>query len=494
MTSILRSVFNKNIKFTRQLTSSVYNVESLKLNNTKENIIKGGKDKFELLEKGFEGVKQIGIIGWGSQGPSQYQNMNDSLRSINSNINLKIGLRENSSSYNNALNTKGVNECNIGEMYEVLRESDLNLLLISDKAQCDNYEKIFENLKPGSTLGLSHGFLLGHLKNEKKYFPEDINVVLMAPKGMGPSLRKLYLQDSGINSSIAIEQDINKKATDVAISWGIAVGSPYIFETTMEKEYISDLFGERAILLGGIYGMVEYLYNYYSKLVSKDKAFINASKNLTSIISKSISENGLLDLYKSLNKPDKYIFDTNYNKSYFFCKELFNEIYNEVESGNEIRSVILQGGGKMSNLENNEMWKIGKTIKYDNYKDKNIIGLSSNIHFQDDYYYMYNIHPKTAGIYIGGMMAQIDILLEKGHSYSEIINESIIEATDSLNPYMDEKGIAYMIDNCSTTARLGARKWGPRLEKLLERECISNVNNFEYHPIHKIIKELYKLK
>jgi len=501
-------IFKKN-NFLRKLStssnfiSSIYNIEKIELNNQNENIIRGGKDKYELLHKGLEGINKIGIIGWGSQAPSQYQNINDTLRSIGSNIDLKIGLRENSTSYNKALETQGVNECNIGEMYEVLEESDMNILLISDSAQCDNYEKIFERLKPGSTLGLSHGFLLGHLKNENRYFPEDINVVMMAPKGMGPSLRKLYLQDKGINSSIAIEQDIDGKAIDMAISWGIASGSPYIFETSMEREYISDLFGERAILLGGIHGIVEYLYKKLSKFNAKDKAFIMASKNLTTLISDRISQKGLLGLYNSLSYGDKLIFRDNYEKSYVICKELFNEIYEEVESGNEIRSVILNGDKPMSKVDNGEMWQICKKLEENNYKDyydKKTIDFSFDVYLQDDYYFMYHICPKTAGVYIGGMMAQIDILLEKGHSYSEIINETIIEATDSLNPYMNEKGIAYMIDNCSTTAKLGARKWAPRLESLLEQNMfndqgkLGDINKFTEHKIHNVIEELYKYK
>ena len=499
MTNILRRFsLRKN-----NLARTLYHMETLKLNNQTENIIRGGKDKYHLLEKGLEGINQIGIIGWGSQAPSQYQNINDSLRSINSNITLKVGLRENSKSYNNVLNTKGVNECNIGEMYDVLEESDMNILLISDASQCQNYEKIFKKLKPGSTLGLSHGFLLGHLKNENKYFPEDINVIMMAPKGMGPSLRKLYLQDYGINSSIAIEQDIDNRAMDRAISWGVAVGSPYIFETTMEKEYISDLFGERAILLGGIHGMVEYLYKELIKKHTKDKAFIMSCKNLTGLINDKISKKGLLGLYNSLSYGGKLLFNQQYEESYGICREVFEEIYKEVENGNEIRSVISHGENEMSKIDNGEMWQIGKTLReknYDAYLNKETVNFSSDIHLQEDDYYMYHIYPRTAGLYIAGMMAQIDILLEKGHLNSEIVNESVIEATDSLNPYMDEKGIAHMIDNCSTTARLGARKWAPILEILLdenmfnENNACGNINDFINHDIHNVIEELYKYK
>ena len=502
MANILRRLSLQGKKFSRNLNSSIFEIEKLTLNNKTENIIKGGHHKLHLIESGFQGIKQIGIIGWGSQAPSQYQNINDSLRLINSNIKVKVGLRENSKSYNNVLNTKGVNECNIGEMYDVINESDMNILLISDSAQCQNYEKIFEAIRPGTTLGLSHGFLLGHLKNHNKYFPEDINVVMMAPKGMGPSLRKLYLKKSGINSSIAVEQNYDNRAADRVISWAIASGSPYIFETTMEQEYISDLFGERAILLGGIHGIVEYLYKEMVKIHPRDKAFIMSCKNLTHLISTKISKKGLLGVYDSLSYGGKMLFADQYDKSYGICRELFEEIYTEVENGNEIRSVNSYDRSEMSEIGNGEMWQIGRKLQERNYEDylnKDKINFSMDVHLQDDYYYMYHIYPRTAGLYIAGMMAQIDILLEKGHLSSEIVNETIIEATDSLNPYMDEKGISHMIDNCSTTARIGARKWGPRLEKLLEQnmETVNknkHIDNFINHKIHNIVRELYKYK
>ena len=82
------------------------------------------------------------------------------------------------------------------------------------------------------------------------------------------------------------------------------------------------------------------------------------------------------------------------------------------------------------------------------------------------------MNPTTAGVYIAMMMAQIDVLKRNGHSYSEIVNESVIEAVDSLCPYMHHKGVAFMVDNCSTTARLGSRKWAPRFDYILEQLAV----------------------
>ena len=119
------------------------------------------------------------------------------------------------------------------------------------------------------------------------------------------------------------------------------------------------------------------------------------------------------------------------------------------------------------------------------------------------------IDPTVAGIYIATMMAQIDILMENGHNYSEIVNESIIEATDSLNPYLYNKGISHMIDNCSVTARLGARKWGPRFDYLYSQNDVIGANiydnkkdlqkgfilmeKFTTHPIHQCLDSIKNL-
>ena len=346
----------------RHLSSSTYNIVSKKFGDRNEAIMIGYQHKFSLLNKGFEGIKQIGIIGWGSQGPSQALNLYDSLQEANSDIKIKIGLRPESKSIQKVLDTGVFKKENIGGIDEVLQESDMNLILISDKAQADNYERIFNNIRPGTTLGFSHGFLLGHLNNINNKFPKDVNIIMMAPKGMGPSLRKKYLKGGGINSSVSVENDTDGKATDYALSWALGVGSPIIFETTLENEYKSDLFGERAILLGGIYGMVEYLFDEYSRIYNIEKSFLNSVGSLTGPISDSISQKGLLKVYEDMSPRDKSVFVKYYIKSYDISKEIFNEIYREVENGNEIRSVLLNSNHNISKIDNSKMWTIGKNI------------------------------------------------------------------------------------------------------------------------------------
>jgi ketol-acid reductoisomerase len=444
-------------------TSNVFETEVITLADTREMIVRGGRDRFSLLAKAFAGIQQIGVIGWGSQGPAQAQNLRDSLE--NTDIRVKVGLRAGSASMAGAREAGFSEENNtLGEMYDVVAESDMVLLLISDAAQIDHYEKVFATMKDGATLGLSHGFLLGHLESIGKYFPPNINVVGVCPKGMGPSVRNLYVQGkeingAGINTSFAVEQDIDGRATDYALGWAVAVGAPYVFMTTLGNEYRSDIFGERGILLGAVHGIVEALYRRFVMQENMDeaRAFIDSVENVTGPLSRTISRDGILAVYEKLDGDGKKIFERIYSHTYRPAFDILLEIYDEVSSGNEIRSVYLAGKRfdrfPMGKIDGTRMWQVGEKVRAARTGEMPVV------------------NPFTAGVYCAVMMAQIDLLIEKGHCLSEVANESVIEAVDSLNPYMHFKGVAFMVDNCSTTARLGSRKWAPRFDYNIQQQA-----------------------
>lgn len=477
-------------------TSKVFQVDTINLKGSSEQIVKGGRHLFPLLPKAFEGIKQIGVIGWGSQGPAQAQNLRDSLEGTG--IVVKVGLRPGSKSMDEA-RAAGFNEENgtLGEMFAVVAESDLVILLVSDAAQAEIYQDVFARLKPGATLGLSHGFLVGHMKNVGATFPKNINVIAVCPKGMGPSVRRLYVQGStvngaGINSSFAVEQDIDGRATDLALGWSVAIGSPYTFQTTLESEFKSDIYGERGILLGAVHGIIESLYRrYINQGMSHEDAFRHSAEAITGPISKIISRQGMLGVYEAVGADGRPQFESAYAASYPAAREILEEIYDEVSSGNEIRSVILAGDRlkrrPMGIIDRTETWKTGKEVRSERKEDD------------------IPLDPFTAGVYIATMMAQIDILMEHGHPYSEVANESVIEAVDSLNPYMHARGVSYMVDNCSTTARLGSRKWAPRFDYVLteqsypaldDKDKIDSglVDKFKEHQIHEVLAECAKLR
>ena len=478
-------------------TSKVFETEVIRLGDTEERIVRGGRDKFALLPAAFEGIKQIGVIGWGSQGPAQAQNLRESLEGTG--IRVKVGLRRNSGSARDAQEA-GFTEANgtLGEMYDVIRESDMVLLLIADAAQAAQYKEIFAALRPGATLGLSHGFLLAHLENEGAAFPAGNNVIAVCPKGMGPSVRRLYVQGkeingAGINSSFAVQQDIDGKATDQAIGWSVAIGAPYTFITTLKNEVKSDVFGERAILLGAVHGVVEALFRRFVQQqgMSEDEAFQASVESITGPISKTVSHEGILALYQRFSDDEQLRFTRMYTEAYPVLYGLLEEIYEEVSTGNEVRSVVSAGRRletyPMGKIDGTRMWRVGEQVRSKRVEDE------------------LPLHPETAGLYCAIMMAQVDLLLRNGHSYSEVCNESVIEAVDSLNPYMHARGVAYMVDNCSTTARLGARKWGPRFDHLIEQEVFtaydrqevvneSLLQAFVQHPVHQSLSVCAELR
>merc|ERR1711957_874859 len=179
---------------------------------------------------------------------------------------------------------------------------------------------------------------------------------------------------------------------------------------------------------------------------------------------------------------DKTTFEKAYSATYMPAKEILQEIYDEVKSGNEIRTVVMHG----ERLDKYPVGKIDGTFTWQ-IEDK------------------IPLNPFSAGVYVSTMMAQCDVLLEAGHPYSEVVNESVIEAVDSLCPYMHYRGVAFMVDNCSFTAKTGSRKWAPRFDYILDQLAYTAVDNgkpvntdlikdFENHRVHAAVDACCKLR
>ena len=354
------------------INTKVFEKELVDVAGEGEYIVKGGRHLFEKLPEALKGINTIGVIGWGSQAPAQAQNLRDSLAEAGMDTKVCIGLRPTSSSNDEARKCGFTEEDGtLGETFDVIAKSDLVMLLISDAAQAKMYPRILAAMKPGATLGLSHGFLLGVMNSDGTTFREDINVVLVAPKGMGPSVRRLYEQGkevggSGINASFAVHQDATGNATDIALGWSIAVGSPFTFATTLEMEYRSDIFGERGILLGGVHGIVESLYRRYTKEgMSPEDAFKNTVECITGPITKIISTQGIKAVYEAVEDKDEFM--RAYSASYMPTKDILYECYEEVQSTNEIRSVVMAverfDQFPMGKVGTSAMWKVGEKVR-----------------------------------------------------------------------------------------------------------------------------------
>src|SRR5260221_4807978 len=441
--------------------TSIFEKESITVADRREAIVRGGRHLFGLLRRALEGVRQIGVIGWGPQGSAQAQNLRDSLGGA---VKVVVGLRKGSESADEARGSGFTEQAGtLGEMFEVIRACEMVILLISDAAMAKLYSDVFAALRPGTTLGLSHGFLLGYLSQNGEEFPADVDVIAVCPKGMGASVRALYLQGAevngaGINASFAVHQDVTGRATDRALAWSVALGAPYTFQTTLLSEYLSDISGERAILLGAVHGIVESLYRRYRDLGMTDEdAFRHSAESVTGPISKTISRRGLDGVYQRLDPEGRRIFAEAYSVAYPVGLELIEEIYDEVRSGNEIRSVVLAGERlarrPMGKIDQSQMWLVGQKVRADRIEED------------------IPLDPFTAGVFCGVMMAQVDVLIGHGHPYSEIANESVIEAVESLNPYMHPPGGADLGDNRPITARLGSRNGAPRVDDLFSQQA-----------------------
>jgi ketol-acid reductoisomerase len=421
-------------------------------------------------------------------------NLRESL--AGSDIEMSVGLRRGSRSWDLA-EARGFQ---VREMFDVISSSQLVLLLIADAAQVALYRRVLDELQPGATLGLSHGFLVAHLDAVGDPFPDDISVVGVCPKGMGPSVRRLYEQGrdidgAGINASVAIHADHDGRATDRALAWAIGIGAPAIFPTTLDSEYRSDVFGERGILLGAVHGMVEALYRRFTELGDDETlAFERACESLTGGLAPQLSAGGIRSVHDGLEGDDRARFEQAYAATYPAAKAVLEEIYDEVASANELRSVVMAteklAQRPMPEIEGTGMWRAGAKVRAGRSERRSGV----------------DVDPLTAGAFVGVMVAQVDVLRENGHHWSEVVNESLIEAVDSLIPYMHSRGVAHMVDSCSTTARLGARRWGPRFEAAMHQVAFPALDNggpagqseligaLQSHPLHDAFDTLAELR
>ncbi|WP_433162348.1 ketol-acid reductoisomerase [Kribbella sp. CA-247076] len=475
-------------------TSSVFRTETMTVPGGTETILRGGRDLFPLISEAFHGVRRIGVIGWGPQGRAQAQNLRDSLAGTD--VTVTVGLRPGSASVEDA-RAHGFTEADgsLGDWLAVAAASDLVILLIADAALAAEHDRIFAVLKPGATIGLSHGFLLGHLRAVGKDFPAGHPVIAVCPKGMGDSVRRLYQQGAtvngaGINASIAVHADPDGHATDRALAWSVGLGSPYTFLTTLENEYKSDIVGERAILLGAVHGLVEALYRHFRiEGVDPVTAYERSTESITGPIARTISAAGLPAVRAALTGADQDLFDRAYTAGYGPARDLVAEIYDEVADGTELRSVILAE----RRLTTRPMTPIGTSPMWSHAAEADARRSTTPT----------GIDPVTAGLFVATMVAQVDEFVERGHAWSEIVNESIIEAVDSLLPYMHARDVAYMVDNCSRTARLGTRRWGPRFQAAYEQLALpaldapadpTLVKNFLENPTHQALTEAATLR
>src|SRR6185369_9718705 len=193
----------------------------------------------------------IAVIGYGVQGPAQALNLRDN------GFNVIVGQR----TKDRAIKDGWVPGKTLFDIDEAVQRGTIIIFLVSDAAQRELWPLVEQNLKPGDALCFSHGFSIAYRKQTGVIAPKGVDVILVAPKGSGTSVRRNFLTGAGINSSFAIGQDATGRAKERCLAVGIGIGSGYLFPTTFQREVFSDLTGERGILMGALAGVMEAQYD-----------------------------------------------------------------------------------------------------------------------------------------------------------------------------------------------------------------------------------------
>ena len=264
------------------------------------------------LSKALETLKDdtIAIIGYGVQGPGQSLNLRDN------GFNVIVGQRKGSKSWDKAVADGWVEGKDLFEIEEACRRATIIEYLLSDAGQITMWPTIKKHLTAGKALYFSHGFGITYSDRTGIVPPADIDVIMVAPKGSGTSLRRLFVEGRGLNSSYAIAQDATGKAYDRVISLGIGVGSGYLFETDFRREVYSDLTGERGTLMGAIQGIFAAQYQVLRDHGhTPSEAFNETVEELTQSLMPLVAENGMDWMYANCSTTAQLALSTGGNVS-----------------------------------------------------------------------------------------------------------------------------------------------------------------------------------
>ncbi len=327
------------------------------------------RDEFPL-EKAREVLKdeQIAIIGYGVQGPAQSLNMRDN------GFNIIIGQApEFKKDWDKAVADGWVPGETLFPVEEAVERGTIIQYLVSDAAQMILWPKIKEKLNPGDALYFSHGFSIVYRDQTGIVPSEDLDVILVAPKGSGTSVRRNFLEGSGINSSFAVFQDATGRAEERCLAIGIGIGSGFLFPTTFEHEVWSDLTGERGVLMGCLAGVMEAQYNLLRKHGhSPSEAFNETVEELTQSLIKLVAENGMDWMYANCSTTAQRGALDWKDRFRGAVEPVFDDLYESVKDGTETRIVLEANSApdyaeklqaELDEIKNSEMWRAGAAVR-----------------------------------------------------------------------------------------------------------------------------------
>lgn len=321
------------------------------------------------LEKAREVMKNeiIAVIGYGVQGPGQSLNLRDN------GFNVIVGQRKGGKSWDKAVADGWVPGETLFEIEEAAQRGTVIQYLLSDAAQIEIWPTIKKHLTPGKALYFSHGFAVTYKERTGIVPPADVDVILIAPKGSGTSLRRMFLQGRGLNSSYAIFQDATGRAHERVVALGIGVGSGYLFETTFKKEVYSDLTGERGTLMGAIQGLLLAQYETLRENGhNPSEAFNETVEELTQSLMPLFAENGMDWMYANCSTTAQRGALDWMTPFHDATKPVFEKLYSEVAKGNEAQRSIDTNSKpdyrekleeELKALHESEMWRTGEVVR-----------------------------------------------------------------------------------------------------------------------------------
>ncbi len=334
---------------------------------TREEVIT--REEFPM-EKAREVLKNetIAVIGYGVQGPGQSLNYKDN------GFNVIVGQSKDfMRDWDRAVADGWKPGKDLFEIEEAAERGTVVQMLTSDASQRLIWPNIKKHLKAGDAVYFSHGFSIVYKDQTGVIPPKDVDVIMVAPKGSGTSLRRNFLSGAGINSSFAVFQDATGRAKERCMALGIAIGSGYLFPTTFENEVFSDLVGERGVLMGALAGIMEAQYDTLrAHGHSPSEAFNETVEELTESLIKLVAENGMDWMYANCSATAQRGALDWKPKFKEAVMPVFKELYKRVANGTETKRVIEACGGpdyaqllgkELNEMGNSEMWQAGKATR-----------------------------------------------------------------------------------------------------------------------------------
>ena len=341
-------------------------MRNIQIGDRKETVVERADYPPERI-KAILGKETVAVLGYGVQGRGQSLNLKDN------GVSVIIGMRDKGRGWDLAQQDGWVPGQTLFSMEEAATRGTIVQYLLSDAGQKEQWPILKPLLTKGKALYFSHGFSIVYSDQTGVIPPKDIDVILVAPKGSGTTVRRLFLEGKGINASYAVHQDATGKALDRCLACGIAIGSGYLFETTFQKEVFSDLTGERGVLMGAIYGL--WLAQYETLREhghSPSEAFNETVEEATQSLYPLIAENGMDWMYANCSATAQRGALDWFKRFRDAAKPVFEELYKKVEAGEETRRVLetnsrpdyrQQLEKELKAIADSEMWQAGNVVR-----------------------------------------------------------------------------------------------------------------------------------